>query len=612
MRIKFQPLVALMPCLVCQVLCLTPLVMRSADKIVPLPGKLVELPPYVVEEPLTPPWRYATIPGVEVVARCPDTFTRQLIQRQYRLHELLKILVPEDLTVIRDLPRYYVFYHAENQPPVNLDIVTSIEKQEQSAAESGRLNRRSEPNVQVGFMPNFRFWDEDSLAIFFVVDPVADNRDGITLSAGYVRYLLETRTPMLPRWYIEGLMELYASVDMTEPPLQTSLDVMAATNSLTGPVGPKDEIKLAPTNWIGGEVTANLRQNVKAKPNILPLAQVITPPPQGERDAAFEVIWRAESALFIRWALDPGRKHPNKGQLAEQPAVNGVPPRKAALWDFVRRSSVEPATETVFKECFGLSYAEVTEQMQNYLQSALTETITLRSPRAIAVPPINLRDATAGEVGRIKGELSRLEVNYVRELYPDLTPRYLEQARRSLRSAYDKGDRDPQLLASLGLCETDAGQDDAALPFLRAAVEAGVVRPSAYFELARLEFAKLTAERPDYRPTPDEIAPILALLAKARTQSPKIPAVYELYTTILIRSNVALRPKALANLDEAVRLFPRRVRLLQLVAILQAMNSNFDVAKQLIVQALLYSADPAQRQKLSELRAAIAKDETGL
>jgi hypothetical protein len=268
-------------------------------------------------------------------------------------------------------------------------------------------------------------------------------------------------------------------------------------------------------------------------------------------------------------------------------------------------------TETLFKECFGLDYAAVTDQLRNYLQPALNETVTLRTPRPITVPPIVLRDATAGEISRIKGELARLEVNYVRELYPELTPRYLEQARRSLRSAYDKGDRDPQLLASLGLCETDAGQDEAARPWLQAAVDAGVVRPMAYFELARLEFAQLTAGRPDYRPLPEEIAPILALLAKARAQSPKIPAVYELYTTILIRSNVALRPKAIANLDEAVHLFPRRVRLLQLVAMLQAMNSRFDVAKQLIDQGLLYSTDPAQRKKLVELRAAITQDEAG-
>ena len=42
---------------------------------------------------------------------------------------------------------------------------------------------------------------------------------------------------------------------------------------------------------------------------------------------------------------------------------------------------------------------------------------------------------------------------------PELAPKYLEQARRTLRRAYDRGERDPRLLAVLGLCECDAGNE---------------------------------------------------------------------------------------------------------------------------------------------------------
>ena len=40
-----------------------------------------------------------------------------------------------------------------------------------------------------------------------------------------------------------------------------------------------------------------------------------------------------------------------------------------------------------------------------------------------------------------------------------LTPKYLEQARRTLKRGYDRDERDPRLLAVLGLCEIDAGND---------------------------------------------------------------------------------------------------------------------------------------------------------
>jgi hypothetical protein len=41
----------------------------------------------------------------------------------------------------------------------------------------------------------------------------------------------------------------------------------------------------------------------------------------------------------------------------------------------------------------------------------------------------------------------------VKAQFPALTQKYLEQARRTLMRAYDRGSRDPRLLAVIGLCE---------------------------------------------------------------------------------------------------------------------------------------------------------------
>lgn len=119
--------------------------------------------------------------------------------------------------------------------------------------------------------------------------------------------------------------------------------------------------------------------------------------------------------------------------------------------------------------------------------------MTLRPASAIKLPPLALRLATDGEIARIKGDWERLEINYVRQRYPDLATKYIEQARRTLLRAYDRNDRDPRLLAVLGLCEVDAGNDAGARDYLETAARLEIVRPRVWLELARLRLADYLA-----------------------------------------------------------------------------------------------------------------------
>src|SRR5207237_10763011 len=112
------------------------------------------------------------------------------------------------------------------------------------------------------------------------------------------------------------------------------------------------------------------------------------------------------------------------------------------------------------------------------------------------LPDFTLRPAGDVEVARIKGDWERLEIGYVKAQFPVLEPKYVEQARRTLRRGHDGGSRDPRLLAVMGLCEVDAGNDIAAREFLEDAAARGQsLRPRAWFELARLRFAALEARR---------------------------------------------------------------------------------------------------------------------
>ena len=381
-------------------------------------GPLIELPPYVVEESITPPWRFAAIPGVEVISRSPDLLTKQLITGHHRLHSLLALMIPPELQLQRETPLQYTIYIKENQSAVTKEMVASIEQQEKKNQARSNL----QPNgVTFGFMPNFRFWDTDSLSIFFVVDLDSKDTDEISLSGSYVRYLIEDRTPMLPRWYIEGMMRLYPSAVFSEPSLETSANLFIS-NSITQTASKRKEITLKSFTWDSSERPKSFLKRARKKPELLPLPILFTGAAADLADVQRQELWKSQSALFIRWALDPAS---SKGR-------DSAGSLSAALRSFVQRSSTEPTTETLFQECFGMSFAAAEEQLRSYLPKAMNHSVSLLPGKTITVPEYTIRDATTLEVSRIKGALARQEITYVRAQYPNLTEAYIAQARRVL------------------------------------------------------------------------------------------------------------------------------------------------------------------------------------
>ncbi|MFM1852416.1 MAG: hypothetical protein RIS54_2100 [Verrucomicrobiota bacterium] len=552
--------------------------------------KVVELPPLTIEETVTTPWWFASVGEAEILSRLPEEVTRQLIRRQYRLHALLQLLIPSSLQVRRELPRLYVFYNAQNQPAVNRDMVAQIEAQEKAAGTTEDATGK----LHVGFMPNFRFWDEDSLGIFFVVDPNAQDREDISLSAGYVRYLMTARAPAAPGWFIEGVMTLYNNAELSVPPLKSPLDIMAATQLLEAPRNDRDEFTLQPLDASAFAATGP-RGTYAPLP---PLAALLGT--AGAPGATPEQL-RATAALFVRWALDPGRKSPRRGQLEEQPRVDGVPARTVALWKYTERASRQHVDEAWFQDCFGLDYAAATQVLQAYLPAAARDTLVLRAAQPVKVPDYVLREATPLEVSQVRGEITRLEIDYVRELLPSLVEPYLAQARRTLRRAYDLGERAPRLLASMGLCEVDARDDAAALPFLRAAADGGVRRAMAWYHLARIEFDQLTARKAGVAPKREELKDILAHLGTAREQSPALLEVYELYAKIWTAAELPLTRNATTLFYAGVQQFPQRPRMLYAVAALFTQHGRHEEAAPLVARGLALATTPAQHERFKRL-----------
>lgn len=612
---------------------------------------VIELPPYVVEEKgeKSPAWRYASVTGLEVISRCSDDVTRQWIDRQHRLHELLALILPREFQGRSDVPTHYILFSEDATPEAAREMVTAIRAHEtrqnafRTKARSSEVVVEGLPNggstpvsgdgASVRFLPNFRFWDQDSRAIFFVMNEAVYDPAGITLTPGYVRSLIESRRPALPAWFGEGLVTLYETIRLPVAPVMAPLARPTMSDSAYQLKYRPDQYDIAtfkPFVWVTPQETEQMIRAYAAQAErgaaglpdgfpFLPLTTLFSARP-ALTDEAARTLWRFEAALFINWALNPSRHllpAADGSDPLDDPKFNGP----QALWKFLTHASAGPVTEANFKECFGFGYAEAEGRLLRYLPlAAMTRTLPngmqggyqLALPTPPAPLAVELREATPAEVGRIKGRLDRLEIAYVRELYaayPDLVAKYVTQARHTLRRAYDRGSRDPLLLAELGLCEIETGTDAAALPFLEAAVAAKIVRPRVYYELARIRYATIRAKNAGEKLSPAEAGDVLQPLTTALRQAPALPEIYELIAEVWLRSAGGLSAAQLAVLDTGVRLFPHTSRLVVATAILHDLHGNRERARALVNQGLSSATAPADRDRLQRLQAALRSTE---
>ena len=528
----------------------------------PAPERFVELPPLMVAEPVNGPlWRYVEIPGLEVLSRCRDGTTLHLVEEMYRLQQLLAVMLPADLQAKRAVPDTAVLYSEESKPVVAQEVVADLLR---DGKDAGGETRRSSRGVGYRSMPNLRLTDRDATSAFFILEEGGFAQAQLALTPDYIRYAIKSRTPSPPPWFVEGFVNLYDAGDFERNP-----------------------ITLSPVEWVSAAETKNLKRDPDYPRVLLPLAEFFSTPGPGS-DAA---LWRAQATLFLRWAME-GDDHP----------------RLPALWKFVARASAEPVTEEIFRECFGLGYVDAQERMSDYLSNAVLGTLRLKPGKLAALPRPTPRPATDLEIARIKGDLERLEIGWVKPRYPQLVPKYAEQARRTLMRAYDKGERDPRLQAVIGLCECDTGNDAGARKFLEAAVQGGVVRPRASYELARLRYAEAqkAPAAPGGRLSAAQATSVLQPLATAWRQPPALLEMYALTADVWARSVPAFTRKNLAMLDEGVAYFPRNAPLIYQAAWLNARQGFKPEAEALIVRGLKAGTDPAFQTRFEQLRANLA------
>ena len=538
---------------------------------------VVELPPYLVQGATIPlPWRYAEAPGVEVLSLCSDASTRLLLNHHFRLRNTLTVLLPEEFQVQLDLPITYVLFDATLQPGMARELTRELDK-----------HRAGADNWIINGLSNYRFSDRDAMAMFFIIDDLNFSRGRLTITPEYFRSMLTARTPTLPPWFIEGMCALYENAILESVPPGRSQSM----TEVADPPLPEGVIALRPVVWGTTEETEELRKDPLKEVEFLPLAQLFAGLPTEGGDAAQVARWQAQAAFFIRWALDGDASNP----------------RREALWRFVRETTTEPATEERFEACFGSGYKRTEGILRDYLQVAIKRRCYLSTTKPYEPPALELHDATDSEISRLKGRLDRMEISFVRRNCPELTPRYIAQARQTLRRAYDKGDRDPRLLAELGLTECEAADDRAARPFLEAAVAAKVLHPRAYYELARIYYQDVLAEAEAGRLSAAQAGKVLQPLAHALRQKPPLAEGYELIAEVWLRTDGGLTPAQLDVLTAGLRRFPRDLRLRYSAALLNSLHGRPAEAKALAEKGLDFATDAKERQRFERLLTALAE-----
>jgi hypothetical protein len=515
-------------------------------------GGIVELPTYTVTtSPALPPperWRYATHSGVEILSNAADGATNLRVQEFLKFRQVLKILWPAPMEVQKNVALILCRRgdkFADFTPPGFNQSSLLLPGRERAAI---------------------------VIDLEAVVDPAGVELDhSRLLNRDYIRLLLGRNGRRAPAWLEEGISQLFIETEFTDDWIVFGR--VRSTQNLP-PNHPTGIVQGA------GELAFNT-YFIDGHKRLMPLAKMfaVTHDSDTAQQAMGNRLWTKQAYAFVHMCLC--------GQNLRY---------RQALMDFASRLDREPLSEALFKDCFKSDYAGMLDVLRGYLLHTRHKfaRIKLAPGDRLTASPLSFREATDGEVGRLKGDAQSLAgLNQAAPL--------------TYRQAYMQGARDPDLLAALGVAEAAAGNTDRARAFLIAATKAGVDRPSAYVALSRLLLAEARAAplAADGLLSGQQVAAVLTPLLEARNRPPALPETYELIATTWTHSAVAPTPGNLAVLDEGIRAFPRDSALLYGAARLYHQAGAQATAASIARLGLRYATDAAAQARFEELLAAL-------
>ena len=548
---------------------------------------VIELPKFVVtdsrELPSPESWRYAQIPGIEVLSNASDKAAERLIRDFERFRVALSVAWP--------MPN-------RNPVPISLilcgkggkfDAFAPVGK---DAAESTRASLFLRNREQTAIIIDLQSTVLDVLSL--ETDDPAAGTDSTQISVDhnkqlyreYVRYLLSPGDQRLPTWLTEGMAQIVMAMkfdrkqiifgQIEDPNLVSARAAAVAQTNAENNANDSESEPLAGAPMEDRDFNAALSHK-----GLVPLEKffAVTDDSPEATNPLGNNRWAKQAYAFVHLCL-----YGQKGKYQK------------AFAAFVARAGRGPVTEEVFKECFKMSYSQMLLELRGYIEFTVYQRQEFHAKGAgmPEPPPFEFRDATPAEIGRIKGEALALGGHQ-------------DRAHTEFIAPYIRGETDARLLAALGLNEHAVGQDDRARKLLEAAVSAKVVRPRAYLELARLYSAEALAKpsAPEGAFTPAQVSAVLAPLLVAREQPAATVEIYELIAETWGRSAVKPKRDDLTVLFDGVRLFPSRLRLVYLTAALCVEAGQNDAAASMVEFGEKIAPDAKSRAPFSQLRAAL-------
>ncbi|MBC7366508.1 MAG: hypothetical protein H7343_06785 [Undibacterium sp.] len=319
----------------------------------------IELPKFeVTDSRLLPPpeaWRYAGIPGFEILssisARATTRFVKDFLLLQTALDEIMpgftrsNVVVPTSLILTgrgRDFDRFLPKDRGDDRYRTNSLFFDDPER----------------GAIVVDF----------ALAEIFRDDNTTEESDPYRgFYKEYFRYLIRHQMGgKVQPWFEEGLVRLFSSIDVTKKWINFAM------------LG----------DGFGGERPGDFNRELAQKA-LLPFPQLFAGPPLRYRNN-----WEAQSYAFVHMCLY------GRGQKYQKGFIK-----------FLARIGREVPTENVFKECFGLDYRQMSFELRAYIGFTDYKSVQYVAKKGQSLPeppPFTLRDATDAESGRIVGEALRL------------------------------------------------------------------------------------------------------------------------------------------------------------------------------------------------------------
>jgi hypothetical protein len=543
----------------------------------PSGSETLKLPDFKVTDspdlPRPESWRYARIGNFEVLSSVPERATRKLLADFATFAHAMSLVWPA---------------------PVNPVAASTLIL----CGNDGRFDQFAPPGAIRGdaIVPSVFLRNREQIAIIVDVesDRVAIDPSNLTVANAvsaeyevdhykqlyreYVRYLLSQSQVRPPIWLEEGLAQIIMDIELDDERL-----IYGKINSLAGAASggeSADSDGTDPTvsaSAVVGEQPFNaVLQNRKLIP--LDVFFTITADDPVTQNPLGNNFWAKQAYLFVHFCM-----------FGEDLRY------QQALSTFVSRLAREPFSEALFKECFKTDLKGMNKELRGYILHTKHkyQRYTLKPGDALTPNSIQLRDATIPESALITGDALRLAGRH-------------DLALAAYRSAFLRGMREPLILAGLGLTEAALNHPERAREFLEPAVKAGIPRPSAYVELARLRLADATS-KPAASGKLDgaQMTAVLTPLFEARKQQPPLPETYELIAAAWAQSASAPKPENLAVLDEGIRAFPRNSRLLYSAAQLYHQAGAAPIASSIARLGLRYPADEAAKARFEQLLASL-------